>query len=743
VSQRQLLLAGLAFLASGVSALVYQVSWQRILALHSGIGIVSVALIVGSFLLGLGFGSHAGGLLSERLPRRKALLGFALLELGVAAFGLASPYLLYDLLYVKASWLYRTPWAAGLLHFLSLLFPTTLMGMSLPLLVRAAVSRVDAAGRVIGYLYGINVVGASLGALLTPWVLIRHLGIPGAVSVAAMLNGLAMGTALLLWSQAESEETPPGEPPQPAEPLPSGQPPFRLWMGLYALSGFCALSLEMVWFRIIDLGVKTMAFSFGTVLAQFLAGNAIGSLCGAWLVPRIRRPLRAFLLCQALLLSYTGLAVLILVSLPPEAPYFRWFYAYWSQAQVFDIGDRLFAVPTLKLYALLPAFLFGPPTILMGLSFPILHRAVQTDLPSSGRKVGLLQAANILGNVAGSLISGLLLFRWIGTAGTLRLLVSLGLLFVLVGFRREGPERALGSMGLALVLLLFFLPDQGTLWRRLHGADGAGLIGEDATGIAAIVPESASRFRLFVNGKSHSWLPFGGIHSRLGAVPALIHPAPRDVAVIGLGSGDTAWASAVREETRSVTVFEISGRQPELLEQLAADPGVAEGIRDGLRRFLDDPRLRIVTADGREALQHSEVRYDLIVVDALTPGMAYSGNLNSVEFFELSRRRLKPGGILCVWSPTPRVYRSFRAAFPHALEAEDGNILIGSNDFLLIERGSWRDRVLSKAAVSYFGGTAFAQRILWALRTVRQFPPEIQPGSLNHDLFPRDEFRSR
>jgi predicted membrane-bound spermidine synthase len=615
--------------------------------------------------------------------------------------------------------------------------------MSLPLLVRAAVSRVGAAGGIIGYLYGINVLGASLGALLTPWVLIRHLGIPGAVSVAAMLNGVALGTGLLLWLRTEPDEPASPHPPRSSDRLPQVHHPFRLWMGLYALSGFCALSLEMVWFRIIDLGVKTMAFSFGTVLAQFLAGNAIGSLGGAWFVPRIHRPLRAFLLCQALLLSYTGLAIVILVHLPADAPYFRWFYAYWSQAQVFDIGDRLFALPTLKLYGFLPAFLFGPPTILMGFSFPILQRAVQTDVPSSGRKVGLLQASNILGNVAGSLISGLILFRWIGTAGTLRLLLSLGLLFVLVGFRREGRDRSLALAGIVLVLLVASLPDQGTLWRRLHGADGAGLVGEDATGIAAIVPESPSRFRLFVNGKSHSWLPFGGIHSRLGAVPALIHEAPREVAVIGLGSGDTAWASAVREETRSVTVFEISGRQPELLAQLAADPSVAAGIRESLKKFLEDPRVRIVTADGREALQHRDVSYDLIVVDALTPGMAYSGNLSSVEFFQLARRRLKPGGILCVWSPTPRVHRSFRAAFPHALEADNGSILLGSNDFILIDRASWRHRALSEATVSYFGGTAFAERILWALRTVRQFPAEIQSGTLNHDLFPRDEFRSR
>ena len=57
----ELLLAGLAFFASGASGLVYQVAWQRILALHSGVGIYSIAMIVGAFMAGLGVGSHFGG----------------------------------------------------------------------------------------------------------------------------------------------------------------------------------------------------------------------------------------------------------------------------------------------------------------------------------------------------------------------------------------------------------------------------------------------------------------------------------------------------------------------------------------------------------------------------------------------------------------------------------------------------------------------------------------------------------
>ena len=190
-------LVAVAFFLSGAAALVYQVVWQRILELSSGIGIYSVAMIVGAFMAGLGLGSHAGSLWSTRLRPDRALWAFAAIELGVAVFGASSCALFYDLLYLRAGWLYSVPWRAGLLHFFSLLFPTLLMGMSLPFLARAMVHDAGRAARTIGILYGINVLGASFGAMATPWVLIRFAGMRGAVTAAAAANLLAGAAALL------------------------------------------------------------------------------------------------------------------------------------------------------------------------------------------------------------------------------------------------------------------------------------------------------------------------------------------------------------------------------------------------------------------------------------------------------------------------------------------------------------------------------------------------------------------
>jgi predicted membrane-bound spermidine synthase len=737
-----LALAGVAFFFSGVSALVYQVAWQRILALHTGVGIYSIALIVASFMAGLGLGSHLGGWASFRLGAAKSLVAFAMLELGIGLFGLLSCTFFYDLLYLRASWLYESPWTSGALHFLALLIPTTMMGMSLPFLVRATVRDAETAGRVIGDLYGINVIGAGVGALVTPWILVRFLGIRGAVTTAAAGNSVAFLVAAVLVVVLRRNRDRPISRVTQADRLdgPVAQP-YRIWIALYALSGFCAMSLEIVWFRIVDLGTKSMAFSFGTVLALYLVFYALGSLVGARLVSRVSSPLYAFLICQSGLIAYAGTAVFLLVSLPPDTPFYSWFADYWGRSRAFVLSDNLWSPAAMRLYLALPAMLFGPATFLMGLSFPILQRAVQDDPQTSGRKVGFLQAANIAGGVAGSLLVGLLLLNHLGTMGSFRFLMGCGLIFAAVGIRRYGMRSWTGLAGAFLVVFVVTLPTRAGLWNRLHGVfDGRAIVGEDATGVSALVPEGKGRFRVFVNGKSHSWLPFGGSHTRLGAVPAIVHPSPKDIAIIGLGSGNTAWAAAMRQETRAVTVFEISGPQPRVLERLA-DAYSDDPDLEQLREFLEDPRIHIKVADGRKALELGRNLYDIIQADPLHPAMAYSGYVYSTEFFELCARRLKPGGIMCSWSPTSRVYHTFRHVFPYVLEIEGGGILMGSNERISIDRRTWRERVLSPRTASYMGGWNRARWLLETVRTVRK--PRRPPApriDLNHDLFPRDEF---
>ncbi len=727
------------FALSGAAALVYQVVWQRILALHSGVGLYSVAMIVAAFMAGLGAGSHLGGVASAKVSRRSALRLFAVLELAVAAFGAFSTWIYYD-------WLY--PWAVGipspslrgaLVHLLALLPPTALMGMSLPFLVRACVDRAEGAGRTIGLLYAVNIFGAALGALAAPFWLISRFGLSGAVFAAAGANAVAGFGALLVAhrvpSHLEGDEGSTG-PAVPPSPEPVRDAPFLGWGALYALSGFVALSLEILWFRIMDVAVKSTAFTFGAVLAIYLAGNGVGSLLGAFQVHRVRRPLAAFLWCQCGVLLLAGLPVLLLVALPAASPGLSGLIAYWAQYDGFLLGRTFDARAFASLYLAFPAALFLLPTVLMGLSFPILQRAVQEDPRTSGRRTGTLQAANILGCVAGSLLVGLVSLTAVGTAETLRLLVALGLLFAALGARLCGRRFLLAAAGLAGLVLA--LPGQEALWRRLNGLSPTeeALVDEDASSVVTLGREPNARWRLSINGKGNSWLPFGGVHTVLGSLPAIIHPAPREVALIGLGSGDTAWAAGCRRETERITVFEISSPQPRILARLARMTPLPD-----LETLLADPRIRIVVADGRHAIASEAARYDLIEVDALRPQSAGSGNLYSVEFFRVCAERLQPGGLMCTWSPTPRVYASFRRVFPHVLEADAGEILVGSLTPIAIDREAWEAR-LADGGSTYLG-EGNAREVKNRLERIR---PAFHEGRArtepNLDLAPRDEFAS-
>lgn len=729
-------IAAVCFVLSGAAALVYQVAWQRLLALSTGVGIYSIAAITAAFMAGLGIGSDLGGRLSTKLSPVRALRAFALVEIGVALFAFLSVPLFYEGLYRGAPWLYVTPISAVFAHFFSLLLPTTLMGMSLPLLVRGLVMNPDHAARTIGLLYGANALGAALGGLATPWVLVRFLGIDGAVNTGAVFSAVAGLGALLLARQTPPIPLAPPVTSAGATPLPTAaiEAPqsFRLWLILYATSGLVSLSLEIVWFRVLDVLAKGAAFTFGTLLAIYLTGLASGTFVGARFATRITRPLNAFLLCQAGMVGWTLLAHTLLVRLPASLPGLSWLVSYGLR----DDGVQMVPLAVgdfLAVYVIVPVVLFGPSTFLMGLGFPILQRAVQHDAATAGQRVGWLQAANIFGCVAGSLLTGLVFLDALGASGTFRLLAILSVVISFAASRRLAPSRLNFVLAGVLALVALF-PSNDQLWIRLHGnTDPANtFIEEDAAGVNALTPRRPTGYHLWIHGRSNSWIPFGDIHTIFGALPALVHQGPREIAIIGLGSGDTAWAAGVREETSEVRVFEIARGQPRLLRRVEDMPRMTR-----LKSFLADPRMVIIRDDGRRRLESDGRHYDIIQADAIHPDGSMSGNLYSKEFYEMVGKRLKPGGIMSAWVPTQRIRSSALSAFPHAIDF--GPLLLLSNEPVEIDLALWDARLRSQRSIDYLGVARVAEIAPFMRRAHGARRPDKDP-EINRDLDPRDEF---
>ena len=221
---RRSVLFGLFFL-SGAAALIYQTAWHRLLGLFAGADTIAAALVVGAFLLGLGIGSLVAGLLADRLSRRAALLAFALCEVGIAAFAVASPWLYYDVIYRELLPLSASRGVIFAVVFAGLLWPTFLMGCSLPFLSKAVVSEIAGSAKLIGWLYGLNTLGAGVGAFVGGWYLIGTFGFDKAVYVGAALNLIVALGGLLLARGLGMAET---KAPLPAQRL---EDPTAAWCG--------------------------------------------------------------------------------------------------------------------------------------------------------------------------------------------------------------------------------------------------------------------------------------------------------------------------------------------------------------------------------------------------------------------------------------------------------------------------------------------------------------------------------
>ena len=180
----------LLFFASGFAALLYQVVWQRTLFSIYGINIESVTVIVTAFMVGLGFGSLAGGAIS-RIRALPVVLWFAAVETAIGAYGLASLSLFR---WLGGATLLESPSVIALVTFLMVLVPTTLMGATLPLLVAHFTRQSRNVGDAVGKLYYVNTLGAAGASILSVVFLLGHLGQAHTVQLAAVLN---LGSALV------------------------------------------------------------------------------------------------------------------------------------------------------------------------------------------------------------------------------------------------------------------------------------------------------------------------------------------------------------------------------------------------------------------------------------------------------------------------------------------------------------------------------------------------------------------
>lgn len=185
------------FFISGFSALIYQVSWQRLLFTGFGVDLTSITVIISIFMLGLGIGAFFGGRIADRFPKKIILL-FCCIELLIGIFGFMSYWAIH---WLQEIMIHSSMFIMIFGVFLLLLIPTFLMGSTLPLLTAFFNHHISNIGESIGQLYFYNTLGAAMGALSTGFILFNFLTLSQTLMLAASFNILISLSIFILYGR--------------------------------------------------------------------------------------------------------------------------------------------------------------------------------------------------------------------------------------------------------------------------------------------------------------------------------------------------------------------------------------------------------------------------------------------------------------------------------------------------------------------------------------------------------------
>lgn len=750
-------LVHLIFLFSGAAALVYQVVWTRSLSLVFGGSHLAVTTVLAVFMGGLALGGITLGRLAVRTPRLLALYGW--LELGIAAAAVLFAFLVdvYPSIYVPVARLGEDSPAylsavRVVFAVVVLLLPTTLMGGTLPILAAFVGTRTRELGRRISYLYGINTLGAVVGAGVAGFVLLPQWGLTASLMVAIAIN-VVLGVTCIMGNDRvqaalaarEREDTDAAAPSAARVSMPTAvraTPPDdlrqRLILWGIGISGFCALGYEVLWTRVLSIVIGASVYGFTVMLMAFLTGIALGSAAfGTWSRARTGDrsasidPTTRSMLLFGLVQLVIGATALVVTVLQRDLP----IHALRLQGLFLDGGTATFG--TRQWVDFLLAFsIMCVPAFFMGVAFPLAGRIRAEFTGVTARAVGEVLAYNTVGAILGSAISGFVLIHAFGVERSLQLLalanVGLGVV-VLVSTRRRAALTwsAVATVGVALVLLAsagerarlwdtrFFAvfetnrPDKFSSRAKIEATLRSTEVLYVAEGVSAIV--SAVR----VLGGTQTFVTNGRVEASdnppdlacqytLGHLPMLLHPQPRTVFVLGTGSGMTLGATSIHPSVERIVLAEI---EPKVL-------GVARAFARYNHDVLDDEKLEIVFNDGRNFLLTTRERFDVITADPIHPWFSGAAYLYTKEYFDLAASRLTEGGVMCQWLPIYEldqnnlrsIVRTFAASFAHVMvwiTHYDAH-LVGSNaPFVLdvdeLERRIAQPRVQDSLASVYMG----------------------------------------
>ncbi len=649
---------------SGIAALVYEISWTRQIGVLFGHTTQVAALVLASYFLGMAGGYSLGGRCAKRVH---PLIGYALCEVVVAGWACVIPLLLA---LAEVSWL--RPWlqaesgagqlvARGLFTVLLLGPATCALGATLPFLAQYLDRDKQSSSR-IAVAYAWNTIGALLGVIATATVLLVIVGVQSSSYLAAGFSALC---ACAAWGLSRRYEIGSREPiTREASALPNLSPLFlstsapRLPTIYAAISGFGTLASEVLYTRLFSLVLHNSTHTFAMVIAVFLLGLALGSLLSAWLVKRFNAEQ---VIHSAAVIG--GLLIPISVML----------FMGWTRLEYFPLGESFAGY--VGRVAGLAAIVMLPTATALGVMLPATWSLLSQSRHDAGRDVGDLTMVNTLAGAAGSLCSSFVILPIVG------LWMSFGVvagLFAILPLLRGVRTRHWGWLMLGVGVCVSTLP----LWPGTARLSHAGPLieswmtplpheqlvrrWETDYGWIDVTRDDRDGVLRIRQNRHYSYGSTGEDTSReqrQSHLPLLLHPHPREVLCLGLGTGLTAAGTLPHPEVQRTTVLELIPEVVDAARMLSAGNG---GV-------VDHPKVDVRVDDARHYLATTDRQFDVIVADLFVPWESSTGYLYAVEHYQAAQQRLRPGGIFCQWlalyQVSPRelelIADSMAEVFPH------------------------------------------------------------------------------
>lgn len=675
------------FFLSGMTGLIYEILWTRRLSLIFGHSVLAVSTVLTAYMAGLALGSWAGGRWGDRQARHRApgwfIRAYGVLEAGIGIWALLSLPLLagVEKIYLGLS---GQGWQGHQLYLVILVVsvvvmlpPTLAMGATLPLVANLFRETERSLGLNLSRLYATNTLGAMTGAALAGFLLLPWLGLKAAVLGTAVLNILIGLFSLRLgahqWPRPVTAAAETGRRGKPFLPL------------VFAMAGFASMVFQLAWTRGLAICLGSSIYAFSSILVIFLAGIAVGSAFYAFLF----RKRQAQLQDLGKLFIGIGLTGTLSAWLLGEMPLLF--------ASLFPLVQDYARGPFLLNFVLIGLLLL-PPTLMMGLAFPMVTEIYHRDEGRLGSSIGIVYGANTLGCIAGSFLGGFFCMPYLGVQNSIKLAAAFNLTGALLcfGLSRGRLKPAWLALGLVLMTVNLLQPawNQGLLMSGLalrppslqkkappRTFDQPTFTRDGISCSVGMFIQDASQIYMRVNGKVDA---SRGLNDRRTSVcipilTLLYQPQPKRVGVIGLGSGLTLGVIAAAPRVEKAECAEL-------------EPVVVDCDRYWAafnRQALANPKSVVHEQDGRAFVLGSPEGFDAIISIPSNPWIAGIGNLYTRDFFDRSRQRLNPGGIYLQWCNLYAislpdlllVIKSFYSAYPHGSIWTTGGdiVLIGSS----------------------------------------------------------------